>query len=66
MGLTGLRPSTIGYPERFALEALGHQSKAVHRAYAKKAQVVIATLEEYEKRAGAASAIVPLPLTAVA
>ena len=44
------------------LEALGHQSKAVHRAYAKKAQVVISTLEDYEKRAAAASAIVPLPL----
>jgi integrase len=60
------RARSCGYPERFALEALGHQSKAVHRAYAKKAQVVIATLEEYEKRAAAASAIVPLPLTAVA
>ena len=27
-----------GYPERFAQEALGHNSKAVHRAYARKAQ----------------------------
>ena len=60
------RARSWGYPERFALEALGYQSKAVHRAYAKKAQVVISTLEDYEKRAAAASAIVPLPLTAVA
>jgi len=60
------RARSCGYPERYALEALGHQSKAVHRAYAKKAQVTIATLEEYEKRAAAASAIVPLPLPAVA
>ena len=43
------RARSCGYPERFALEALGHQSKAVHRAYAKKAQVVIATLEEYKR-----------------
>ena len=50
MGLTGLRPSTIGYPERYALEALGHQSKAVHRAYAKKAQVLIPSLEDYENK----------------
>jgi integrase len=58
------RARTCGYPERFAQEALGHQSKAIHRAYAKKAQVVISTLEDYEKRAAAASAIVPLPAPA--
>jgi hypothetical protein len=38
-------------PERFAQEALGHNSKAVHRAYAKRALVKIPSLEEYEKRA---------------
>jgi integrase len=59
------RARTCGYPERFAQEALGHQSKAVHRAYAKKAQVTISTLEEYEKRAAAAT-IVPLPTMAAA
>jgi integrase len=59
------RARSCGYPERFAQEALGHQSKAVHRAYARKAQVVISTLEDYEKRAAGASAIVPLPLPAV-
>ena len=26
------RKKTVGYPERFAQEALGHNSKAVHRA----------------------------------
>jgi integrase len=58
------RARSCGYPERFAQEALGHQSKAIHRAYAKRAQVVISTLEDYERRAAAASAIVPLPLPA--
>jgi len=41
-----------GYPERFAQEALGHNSKAVHRAYAKKALMKIPSLEEYWERAG--------------
>jgi integrase len=49
------RAKTCGYPERFAQEALGHNSKAVHRAYAKKAKLKLPSLEEYEKR------IVPLP-----
>ncbi|HWD91714.1 MAG TPA: tyrosine-type recombinase/integrase [Verrucomicrobiae bacterium] len=44
------RALKAGYPERFAQEALGHNSKAVHRAYARKAQVVVPTLEDYEKR----------------
>lgn len=44
------RAKTAGYPERFAQEALGHNSKAVHRAYAKGALVKIPSLEEYEKR----------------
>jgi integrase len=48
------RAKCAGYPERFAQEALGHSSKAVHRAYAKKAQVVLPALEEYERK------IVPL------
>ncbi|HUA39137.1 MAG TPA: tyrosine-type recombinase/integrase [Candidatus Sulfopaludibacter sp.] len=30
------RAKTAGYPERFAQEALGHNSKAVHRPYAKR------------------------------
>src|SRR5438874_1438 len=35
------RAKTCGYPERFAQLALGHNSKAVHRAYAKNAQVTL-------------------------
>ena len=44
------RAKIAGYPERFAQEALGHNSKAVHRAYAKKALMKIPSLEEYEKQ----------------
>jgi integrase len=40
------RAKGVGYPERFAQEALGHKSQAVHRAYARKAQVKIPSLEE--------------------
>jgi len=42
------RARTCGFPERFAQEALGHGSKAVARAYAKKAKVLVPCLEEYE------------------
>jgi integrase len=35
------RAKQCGYPERFAQEALGHNSKTVHRAYARKTQVVV-------------------------
>ena len=42
------RAKSCGYPERFAQQALGHNSKAVHRAYAKKAVVKVPSLEEYE------------------
>ena len=45
------RAKTVGYPERFAQEALGHNSKAVHRAYAKRALMKIPSLEDYELRA---------------
>jgi integrase len=47
------RAKTVGYPERFAQEALGHRSKAVHRAYARKAQVTLPPLEEYERNSKA-------------
>jgi integrase len=60
------RAKTCGYPERFAQVALGHNSKAVHRAYAKKAHVMIPTLEDYERKLAAAeNVIVPMP-TAIA
>ena len=43
------RAKTAGYPERFAQAALGHNSAAVHRAYARKAHVKLPALEEYER-----------------
>src|ERR1017187_9425073 len=49
------RAMEAGYPERFAMQALGHTSKAIHRAYSRKAQVKLPPLEEYERK------IVPLP-----
>src|SRR5271170_4255884 len=62
LGITGItlhsyryawaeRAKTCGMPERFAQEALGHNSKAVHRAYAKRALMKIPSLEDYELRA---------------
>jgi integrase len=44
------RAKTAGYPERFAMENLGHNSKAVHRAYARRAQVELPSLSEYERQ----------------
>ena len=44
------RAKICGYPERFAQLALGHNSQAVHRAYAKQAQVTLPPLEEYEQK----------------
>jgi hypothetical protein len=61
------RAKTCGFPERFAQEALGHNSKAVHRAYAKRASVVIPSMDEYERKlASASSVIVPMPTAAAA
>jgi integrase len=54
------RAKQCGYPERFAQEALGHNSKAVHRAYARKAKVKLPSLESYERQA-AGGRIIPLP-----
>jgi integrase len=48
------RAKQCGYPERFAQEALGHNSKAVHRAYARKAQMTLPALESFEEKHGAA------------
>jgi integrase len=44
------RARSCGYPERFAQEALGHNSAAVHRAYVKRALVKVPSLEEYERQ----------------
>ena len=43
------RALQCAYPERFAQEALGHASKAVHRTYSKNSSVRIPPLEDYEK-----------------
>lgn len=59
------RAKEAGYPERFAMQALGHSSKAVHRAYAKKAQVTIPALENYEKRAHKSAPLIPVLVTDV-
>jgi integrase len=45
------RAKVAGYPERFAQETLGHNSKAVHRAYAKRALIKIPSLEDYGREA---------------
>lgn len=57
------RAFAAGMPERFAMANLGHASEGVHRHYARKAQVLVPTLESYEAKAGAP--VVPLlPLAA--
>ena len=45
------RAKNCGYPERFAQAALGHGSKAVHRAYAKNAKVFLPSLDSFEQPA---------------
>lgn len=44
------RARKCGYPQRFAQEALGHNSKAVHAAYAKKAEVRVPSLDQWERQ----------------
>ena len=55
------RAKIAGYPERYAQMALGHNSKAVHRAYAKRAQVLLPALENYERGAQEAN-VIPMRL----
>jgi integrase len=52
------RAKQCGYPERFAQEALGHNSQAVHRAYSRKAKVKLPSLENYEKQ-GSSGNVIP-------
>jgi integrase len=63
------RAKSSGYPERYAQEALGHNSRAVHRAYARQAHVVLPALETYENatetRSSSAPATTPAPEQAV-
>ncbi len=44
------RALKCGYPERFAQQALGHGSKAVHHAYSKHAEVTVPSLDDWEKQ----------------
>jgi integrase len=54
------RAKTCGYPERFAQTALGHNSRAVHEAYAGGAIPVCPSLDEYEQ--AQQEKIMPLPV----
>ncbi|MFM7816225.1 MAG: hypothetical protein ACKPGI_04565 [Verrucomicrobiota bacterium] len=58
------RAKSAGYPERFAQQALGHNSKAFHRAYACHAHVIIPSLGEHEKQAEA-QRVIPFPAAVV-
>jgi integrase len=57
------RALVCGYPQRFAQAALGHNSKAVHQAYAKNAEVIIPCLADWEKHwhESAGQALPPAP-----
>jgi len=54
------RAKVVGMPERFAQAALGHNSKAIHRAYAKKAFIIAPSLEDYEKKTATQTATATL------
>jgi hypothetical protein len=45
------RARSCGYPERWAQNALGHKSRAVHQAYAKGGIAICPPLDEFERRA---------------
>lgn len=51
------RAKTCGFPERYAQQALGQSSKAVHRAYAANAEVRIPSMEDYERREAASNVV---------
>jgi len=44
------RARQAGYPEQYAMQALGHGCQAVHRFYGKKAKVKLPSLEEFENK----------------
>lgn len=53
------RAKKCGYPQRFAQDALGHSSRAVHEAYAKGAQIVLPALDQYEELAAKKVIVMP-------
>jgi integrase len=44
------RALKCGYPERFAQQALGHNSKAIHATYSRNAEVTVPSLDDWEKQ----------------
>ena len=54
------RAKACGYPQRFAQEALGHSSRAIHETYARGANVLCPALDEYESLS--AKKLIRLPL----
>jgi hypothetical protein len=44
----GAASKILGYPQRFAQEALGHSNRAVHDACARAAIVICPPLDAYE------------------
>ena len=50
------RAKTAGYPERYAQVNLGHNSRAMARAYSRKAPVEMPSLSEYERQQKAITA----------
>jgi integrase len=53
------RAKKAGYPERYAMVNLGHNSKAVARAYGKQADMSLPSLEDWEKQT--AAKVIPMP-----
>jgi len=43
------RAAELGFPERYAQAALEHGSRSVHRAYAKRARIIVPSLESFEQ-----------------
>jgi integrase len=43
------RAQSCGYPERWAQNALGHNSRAIHQAYAKAGVAICPPLDDYER-----------------
>ena len=52
------RAKTAGYPERYAQVNLGHNSRAMTRAYSRKAEVEMPSLSEYERQQKAITKVV--------
>jgi integrase len=58
------RALKCGYPQRFAQESLGHNSRAVHHAYSKNAEVIVPSLADWEAHWQKAQQVIELPKAA--